>query len=277
MSLYNIEQDILELFALIEENDGEMTEEQANLLDITKDNLKQKLDNYYKAIKSFQGDVLSAKEEIKRLQSNFKTKENRVDRLKKAILTAVELFGDSGKTNKFIETSTVRFFTKTTPSVSVDDARISLLIREFESYILQLVNSGVLYVNQDVDLQLILDIINTNIKYKHDNADFESLGMDATSEFIPYTLSDLITLKLNISTRMTIYEMFRKGENVLRHYAQNPFSTKIENSTMKEDWKVAIETADKINNIPVPEDDEFVKHSSPTVAKSVKNTSIQMK
>ena len=56
-------------------------------------------------------------------------------------------------------------------------------------------------------------------------------------------------------------------------YGKDPLYARIENATMKEDWKTAILTADAVNS-DTPED-EHISH--PTVAKIVKNQSIQIR
>ena len=50
-SLYNISMELENLFAQIEEQEGEVTEEQLKKLEITENNLLEKVDNYVKVIK----------------------------------------------------------------------------------------------------------------------------------------------------------------------------------------------------------------------------------
>jgi len=273
MSLYNIEEELLRIFAEIEENDGEISDETYAQLNITKENLNVKLDNYVKYIISLDGDVDVVKKEVKRLQAKAKTKETRITQLKKAMLGAVQMFGTEGKTNKFIDLPTVRLFTKGSQSVETNDARIRILIGEFERYVRELVDNGVLYTGQDVELQGILDSVNANLKAEHDAQNTEVLGLELKGEFIPYTLSDLTTLKIEITTTQSIYDLFRTGKDALILYAKNPINTSMRDHTAKDDWKSVIVTADTINNTE-GNDKQF---SYPSVAKIVKNESIQMK
>jgi len=281
MSLYNIELELLELFAHIEENDGEITEEMYAQLNITKENLYAKLGNYVKAIKSWNGDVTIVKEEVKKLQANAKVKENRVERLKKAMLNAVLLFGNDGKSgNKVIDLPTVKLFTKGTTSTETDDIRISKLIAEFERFVRELVDNDILYTGSDVELKGILDVINANLKAEYESVNVENygvIGLDATDQFIPYTLTDLTTLKIEITTTRSIYDLFRTGKDVLTMYGNNPIICSMRNHTAKEDWKTAIEVANNINSTLDDSIQLNVKVSYPTVAKLVKNQSIQIK
>ena len=253
-SLYNIQEELLRIFNNIEENDGEITDEQCNLLEIKQEELKSKLSNYVKAIKSWDGDITSCKIEEQRIANVRKKYDNRIKRLKESMLQAVSMFGEQGKTgNKFIELPTIRLFTKSSNSVELDDVRIKIFISEFERYIRELVSSGIMYTEQDVDLQGILDCINANCIAEHGE------------EFKRFTLTDLTTIKLEISTTMNIYELFRRGGDALRLYGNNPIDTNMINVTGKDDWKNAINNS-SVANI-----------SKVSVASIVTNQSIQMK
>lgn len=277
MSLYTIEEELLLILSEIEENEGEVSEELFAKLNITKENLHQKLDNYVKAVKSFNGDVVTIKDEIKRLQANAKVKDNRVERLKKAMLGAVQLFGYDGKSgNKVIDLPTVKLFTKGSKAVNTDETRINKLISEFERFVRELVDNDILYTGSDVELQAVLDAINANLKAEW-NLDKENRFFNNVEEdFIPYTLTDLTTLKIEITTTQTIYDLFRTGKEALVLYGKNPINTQMRNHTAKGDWESAIKVADSINNDHSDEED-YVPLSYPTVAKIVENTSIQIK
>lgn len=253
-NIYAIEEEILRIFDEIESNDGEVTDEQYDALCIKQEELKQKLNNYYKAVQSWESDYKVCKEEEKRIASVRKKYENRIKRLKDVMLQAVQMFGEKGKTgNKFIELPLVRIFTKSSSAVDVNEERINIFISEFERYVRELVNSGIIYTGEDVDLQGILDAINANCK------------AEQGEDFKPFTLTDLTTMRLEISSTMSIYELFRKGGDLLNAYGHNPITTNIRNATMKEDWKTAITVSEEMNT------------SNCSVASIVKNKSLQMK
>lgn len=233
-SLYNIEQNLCSLLQTIEDNDGEVTDEQYNELLITEEELKTKLDQYHKAIKIWTADAVACKEEKKRINEVQKKYENRVSRLKESMLDAVIKFGQIGKSNKFIELPTVRLFTKQSKSVVVDEHRVNIFISEFERYIRELVSQDCLYASIDVDMQGILDCINANVRAEY-GEDFE-----------PFTMHDLTTIKLTISQTDTVYDLFKTGDALVM-YGKNFVKCIIENSTMKEDWNTAIEIAEKTN------------------------------
>ena len=90
-SLYQISTEALEIASLLEE--GELTEELENLLAISQSELQNKSVNYAYVCKSFENDVSSIDQEIKRLGSLKKSKINAVDRLKETMKTAMNIYG----------------------------------------------------------------------------------------------------------------------------------------------------------------------------------------
>lgn len=251
-SLYQISEDILRIFNNIENTEGEITDEQYDTLCIKQEELKTKLDAYVKAIKSWEVDEKALKDEKKRFNDRQNVFKNRIERLKKAALEAVLTFGKQGKTNMFIELPTCRLSSRSSKSAEIDESRVRIFMEEFERYVRELVNADVLYFADDVDLQGILDVINANCK--------ASQG----ENFKEFTISDLLTIKINISQTASVYKLFKTG-NALRLYGTEPIHTKIEECTNKEDWKNAIESS------------EMFKTEPPTMAKIVINNSLQIK
>lgn len=251
-SLYNISTDILRIFDTIEQNEGEITDEQYNDLIIKQEELKEKLDAYVKAIKSWEVDEKALKDEKKRFNDRQNVYKNRIERLKAAALQAVLTFGEHGKSNMFIELSNFRLFSRSSQSIEIDETRVHIFMEEFERYVRELVNANILYAGKDVDLQGILDCINANVRATH-GEDFE-----------PFTINDLIAMKINISQTASVYDLFKSGM-ALNLYGKEPTYTHMENVTSKDDWKTIIESS-KIANT-----------SAPTIAKIVINQSLQIK
>lgn len=252
-SLYNISSEILRIFENVENNEGEITDEEYNSLVIKQEELKTKLDCYVKAVKEFNASAAFCKTEKKSIDDRKKIYENRVLRLKKAMLDAVNNFGELGKNNKFIELESCRLYTKASTAVNVDEDRVNLFMTHFEKFLREIVNGDVLYTGEDVDLQGILDVINTNIKAE------QGYG------FVPFTLNDLTTFKIGIKSTATIYELFRSHKDAILEYAHNPFTSEISNETAKEDWKTIITVADEQGT------------AKPTMAELVKNESLIIK
>lgn len=252
-SLYNISSEILRIFENVENNEGEITDEEYNSLVIKQEELKTKLDCYVKAVKEFNASAAFCKTEKKSIDDRKKIYENRVLRLKKAMLDAVNNFGELGKNNKFIELESCRLYTKASTAVNVDEDRVNLFMTHFEKFLREIVNGDVLYTGEDVDLQGILDVINTNIKAEQECG------------FVPFTLNDLTTFKIGIKSTATIYELFRSHKDAILEYAHNPFTSEISNETAKEDWKTIITVADEQGT------------AKPTMAELVRNESLIIK
>ena len=252
-SLYNISSEILRIFENVENNEGEITDEEYNSLVIKQEELKTKLDCYVKAVKEFNASAAFCKTEKKSIDDRKKIYENRVIRLKKAMLDAVNNFGELGKNNKFIELESCRLYTKASTAVNVDEDRVNLFMTHFEKFLREVVNGDVLYTGEDVDLQGILDVINTNIEAEQEYG------------FVPFTLNDLTTFKIGIKSTATIYELFRSHKDAILEYAHNPFTSEISNETAKEDWKTIITVADEQGT------------AKPTMAELVKNESLIIK
>lgn len=267
-NLFQIQHELKAIFDEIEENDGEVTDDLYQQLLITKENLEEKLTNYVKVIKHWEGDVATCKAEAKRLGEVAKVRENKVERFKNIVLGAVEQFGVEGKTNKFIELPTMRLSTRGTESVNIDEERIKLFINEFERYLRDIYGSGALYSAKDVDLQGILDAVNANLKAMFQTELAEDIESE-TSLFKPFTLSDLTTMVLKFEFKFPIYELFREGESLIVAYGQHAINGNISYGGKKEDWKTIIKVSE------AQSEEESI--SKPTVANLVKNTSLIIK
>lgn len=249
-SLYKIQEELINLFVEIENNDGEVTDEQLELLNVKEEELSKKLDDYHKAIQSWKADIDSCKLEEKRINSVRKKYENRISRLKNHMLDAVNMFGENGKTNKFIELPTVRIYTKNSKSVEIDETRINILISTMRQYIIELYKNDVLYVGNDVDFAGILQAINAIVIAEQGET------------FKPFTLDDLALLEVDITYTDTFVHAFLKHKSVLELIGNDYINVTIKNNTLKDSIKQRI---------------EIVGQDVITIGKIVENQSLQMK
>lgn len=113
-SLYQINQDLLNLFQQVDDQDGELTPEQEELLIIKEGELQQKAVAYREVIGSNESFISRIDDEIKRLQALKKQKQGLISRLKDNLLNAVKVFGE-------FEVGTVTFGTRKSSSVEVED------------------------------------------------------------------------------------------------------------------------------------------------------------
>lgn len=92
-SLFHISANYAELMTSIEENEGVLSEEQNEALEINEAELQEKAGNYIEFIGDRAAFIGRIDDEIKRLQALKKVNNNLVDRLKNSLLNAVNLFG----------------------------------------------------------------------------------------------------------------------------------------------------------------------------------------
>jgi hypothetical protein len=122
-TLYKIETDYLDLINKIQDQEGELTDEQAEMLVINQHQLESKSLAYQEVISQKTAFVGRIDEEIKRLQAIKKREEKTVERLKDSLLTAVFIFGE-------FKSGLFSFGTRKSSSVEVDD--VNALPQEFK-------------------------------------------------------------------------------------------------------------------------------------------------
>ena len=117
-TLYEINEDILNLIQQFEEAEGEMSEELSNSFEITKAELQQKAMAYRSVIEEKEVENKNIIDvEIARLTA-FKKKNNKlIDNLKQRLLGAVDLFGD-------FQAGTHTFKTRKSTIVLIEDESI---------------------------------------------------------------------------------------------------------------------------------------------------------
>ena len=220
-SLYEISNDILRIFNDVEVAEGEITDDQYDALQIKQEELKEKLTNYVKAIKSWSADADAIKTEKSKLNARQNVYKNRVERLKKAICVAVNNFGTVGKTNKYIELVNYKISTRNTISANVDVERISDLCKVLQEYLHELNSNGCLYVGEDFDANGVLNAIN--------NAIIAEKG----AGYEPFTIDDFEYITINVDTTIPIKDVFTNNSNL---------------ATLIADGKVNIEPCDDKNH-----------------------------
>lgn len=178
-SLYNISEELELLLNDIEEAGGEITDEQLQQLEITQDNLKEKVEGYCNAITILKSEEECAKNEKKRLNDRQNVKKNLIEKLKSALLKTVIKFGDFGKSgNKVLESENHKLFTKKNESLVVYEERFNKLSKYVKDYLIELREQGILDTREDIDLTGMMAAINAIAKAEEGDS------------FIPYTIQD---------------------------------------------------------------------------------------
>lgn len=93
LTLFNIKENYLKLISEIEENQGEISSEQSQLLEINQEDLHEKVSNYNEVISCKESFNARIDEEIKELRRKKELNEKIIDRLKSNIVEAIKVFG----------------------------------------------------------------------------------------------------------------------------------------------------------------------------------------
>ena len=112
ISLYKINENMLSLLSVIEANEGELTDEVLEQLEINNEELQTKSESYLAVIKNREALNTQIDDELKRLQAMKKANNNLVLRLKNSLLNAVNIFGE-------FEVGLIKFGTRKSTTVEV--------------------------------------------------------------------------------------------------------------------------------------------------------------
>lgn len=121
-NIFNIKQELFAIFDEIEENGGELTPELEEQLNIAQDEFRDKIKSYSDVVKILENDILNIKTEKVRLNDLQKSKEKTIERLKKIMIDAVKLFGDTTKSgSKYLDYGTGKVSIRNTQVVEVEE------------------------------------------------------------------------------------------------------------------------------------------------------------
>ena len=159
-SIFNIQQDLYAIFNSIEENEGELTPELEEALNIKREEFSTKIQGYVAYIKQLELDNKGIKEEIARLKDLQKSKERIIDNLKKIMAMAINEFGDTNKSGtKFLDYGTGKVSIRKSDSIEVDEEGTKQFVNRFFRYFnwLHFTNTA---NQQELDVKDIVDFCN---------------------------------------------------------------------------------------------------------------------
>lgn len=131
-NIYQIKQELLAIFDEIEENGGELTPELEEQLNITQEEFRDKIKSYSNVVKMLENDIVDIKAEKARLNDLQKSKEKTIERLKKIMIDAVELFGDTTKSgSKYLDYGTGKVSIRNTQVVEVEEDITDRFVNRF--------------------------------------------------------------------------------------------------------------------------------------------------
>ena len=258
-NIFELGTNLQKVFEAIEENDGILTPELEEELDITSQNFKDKIESYCQVLTIYKSDIDCCKNEKDRINSIQNVKKNTVERIKQRLLEAVEQFGEIGKKgNKIIETPIRKLFTKELTSIEENELRKTKLVQYVIDFIRELQQQGILELGEEIDINGFLASINAIAKAEHETPD--ELGNTPLEEFIPYTVADLQAVTINCSFEKSLSSILSSNANIGYFIAANPFACQI-NSSVDKDIVKALNKAEL----------------DVTVADEVKKTSLTIK
>lgn len=216
MNLYNIEQKFLQLFNEIEENEGEITEELQQQLEINENDFKDKLNNYYKIILQWKGYCEQLKAEKCRINDRKNSYENKIKSISNTIIDALEKFGEVNKSgNAFIELPEAKLLTRHTLSAELDENRIKVLIEAVNEVMRDIHNNSTIALGEESDVDGLLNVINANAKAIWDAKSVLGFDHFMHTNFIPYTFRDLKSLPITINVKSTLYDWISSPNSII--------------------------------------------------------------
>jgi hypothetical protein len=146
MNIWQIQQDLLDIFNELEENGGELTPELEEKLAVTQEDFKNKVKSYGEVIKSLKGEIDIIDKETARLKELKDAKNKVIERLSKVIAQAITKFGDETKSGgKFLDYGTGKISVRNTEKVEIDTDRTDRIAKNVFNYINNLAYTRELY------------------------------------------------------------------------------------------------------------------------------------
>lgn len=202
-SIFNIQQDLFDIFDQIEANEGELTPELEESLSIKKEEFNSKIESYVNGVKQLTNDIGAIKEEVDRLNTLKKSKEKLIDKLKEIMNYAILNFGNVSKSgSRFIDYGTGKVTAKDTESIVVDDNVIDAFTRRVDHYFHWLIYTN---CQEDKSLDEVLSMCNDKNQAAYGEDD--ELYIDTS-----LTKDDLQYIGVDINGRVNMLELLSTPE-----------------------------------------------------------------
>lgn len=225
-NIYELSQELTQLFDYIEDNDGELTPEIEEKLTIAEDNLKDKIKSYSQIVKILQADILAIKTEKDRLNDLQKRKEATIDRIKSILLKAVTTFGAETKAGgKFIDFGIGKVSVRNSKVLEVDEDDVNSFVNHYIA--------GLQWYN--MQNQLDKNIINPDelLRYANQFKDDDEL------RDLNYSMNDVAKLDADIDIRVSLQSLLESDKGfelakALIKYGQFDIKAKVDKRVIKE-------------------------------------------
>lgn len=233
-NIYQLSQELLNIFDIIEENGGEITPEIEENLKVTEQSFNNKIKDYINVVKYYKNDINLIKSEIERLKSLQESKEKTIERINKIIIDAISTFGKENKNgNKYIDYGTGKISIRTLKKVEVDDDAINDFANRYIA--------GLVYFNMHNQLDTSILKSEDIIKYANTSTEEGDINLD-------FTINDIEKIDANIDVKLSFKELIsnEKGFNLIKtliNYGIFKLKASVNKNNIKEEFK-------QNNNIP---------------------------
>lgn len=229
-SLYEISAELRSILNSAMENDGEISQEEFDRLNITEENFSEKIQDYCKAIAVSKYDIDNCKCEKKRINTNQQVIVNFAERLKTRLLDAVIEFGQEKEGKNGItytmDAGTFKLFTKNLVKFAIDEYRTNLLKNTLLSYFKELFVNGVLIAdnlkeerNLDEEVFAILGAVNSIAKCTFELDLENKITPVDLNEWVDFTIEDLKALTFSFNFEITAKDLITDGTYIAQAYS----------------------------------------------------------
>lgn len=232
MNIFQIQQELLDIFEELEETGGELTEELEQQLAITQENFKTKIESYANVIKSVKADIAAIDEETKRLAALKKSKQGMIDRLSNIMANSIDMFGETTKSGgKFIDYGTGKISVRNTVKCEVDEAKVKCMGDEFARQLAYEVMLGNASNRENITFEELIQRCKEHVCAEDDGTIVED-GFDVTRGDIEHSAFD-ITIRAGLED-MCCDEGFRAIKNLSETFGKSiSLSPKIDKTWLK--------------------------------------------
>lgn len=190
MNIFQLANELQDIINELEENGGEITPEIEEQLDINQEGVKRKVEAYTQVVHQLESDIELIKNETKRLADLKKRKEATIESVKKLILYAIDMFGETAKSGtKFIDFGTGKVSTRKSESLEINEDAYKELANNIKHIICW---AG--FINQPEAVDLSINNLITELSEDRNEANGDDYinGFTATEDDLQAAKANLI-------------------------------------------------------------------------------------
>ena len=255
MNLYNLQAELLSIFAELEENGGELTPELEKQLEINQQDCKQQVKNFVDYSKMMSDDITAIDKEIARLTALKKDKNLIIERVAKIVINAIETFGDTTKSgSRYIDYGTGKVSIRNSTKVEVNEDFYKGVVSEFASIVNFMRYSNTLDTDDKVDTEDLIKQCEDRQVVSPDNEG------DGINDAIFVNETEIDNIKTTVVLDVNLSDLMKgEGFNMLRHIVKTCPSYSIKPVINKTELKSTL------NTTPLPNIAKFVPNKTLTI------------